>query len=210
VRPRYTFVSYENRGSVTGLSAGFVELDRMTSGLHAAEMIVIAARPAMGKTAFAMNIAEHVSMDIGKAVAVFSLEMSSQQLVQRILCSRARVDLQRVRNGFLSERDFPNLTAAASQVGAAKIFFDDTPSLTISELGAKISVMTYHYEHTYDRLIELEPDKPPLTLQKAYAEVTGNADLQSYLGALERTPSSMKGDIIVVSFRFAYALAARD
>jgi replicative DNA helicase len=128
---------YENRGSVTGLSTGFVELDRMTSGLHAAEMIVIAARPAMGKTAFAMNIAEHVSMDIGKAVAVFSLEMSSQQLVQRILCSRAKVDLQRVRNGFLSERDFPNLTAAASQVAAAKMFIDDTPGLTITELRAK-------------------------------------------------------------------------
>jgi replicative DNA helicase len=128
---------YENRGAVTGLSTGLIELDRMTSGLHAAEMIVIAARPAMGKTAFAMNIAEHVSMDIGKAVAVFSLEMSSQQLVQRILCSRAKVDPQRVRNGFLSERDFPNLTAAASQVAAAKMFIDDTPGLTITELRAK-------------------------------------------------------------------------
>jgi replicative DNA helicase len=128
---------YENRGSVTGLSTGFIELDRMTSGLHPAEMIVIAARPAMGKTAFAMNIAEHVSMDLGKAVAVFSLEMSSQQLVQRILCSRAKVDLQRVRNGFLSERDFPNLTAAASHVAAAKMFIDDAPGLTITELRAK-------------------------------------------------------------------------
>jgi replicative DNA helicase len=128
---------YENRGSVTGLPTGFVELDRMTSGLHAAEMIVIAARPSMGKTALAMNIAEHVAMDIGKAVAVFSLEMSSQQLVQRILCSRAKVDLQRVRNGFLSERDFPNLTAAASQVAAAKMFIDDTPGLTVTELRAK-------------------------------------------------------------------------
>ena len=76
-------------------------------------------------------------MDIGKAVAVFSLEMSSQQLVQRILCSRAKVDLQRVRNGFLSERDFPNLTAAASQVAAAKMFIDDTPGLSITELRAK-------------------------------------------------------------------------
>jgi replicative DNA helicase len=128
---------YENRGSVTGLPTGFVELDRMTSGLHPAEMIVIAGRPSMGKTALAMNIAEHVAMDIGKAVAVFSLEMSSQQLVQRILCSRAKVDLQRVRNGFLSERDFPSLTAAASQVAAAKMFIDDTPGLSVTELRAK-------------------------------------------------------------------------
>jgi replicative DNA helicase len=128
---------YDNRGAVTGLPTGFVELDRMTSGLHAAEMIVIAARPSMGKTALAMNIAEHVSIEVGKPVAVFSLEMSSQQLVQRLLCSRAKVDLQHVRNGFLSERDFPNLTAAASQLAAAKMFIDDTPGLTVTELRAK-------------------------------------------------------------------------
>jgi replicative DNA helicase len=128
---------YENRGSVTGLPTGFIDLDRMTSGLHAAEMVVIAARPSMGKTAFAMNIAEHVSIDVGRPVAVFSLEMSSQQLVQRLLCSRAKVDLQHVRNGFLSERDFPNLTAAASQLAAANMFIDDTPGLTVTELRAK-------------------------------------------------------------------------
>jgi replicative DNA helicase len=80
-----------------------------------------------------MNIAEHVAMDIGNAVAVFSLEMRSQQLVQRILCSRVKVDLRRVRNGSLSERDFPNLTAVASQVAAAKMLLDDTPGLTITE-----------------------------------------------------------------------------
>lgn len=128
---------YENRGSVTGLPTGFTEFDRMTSGLHPAEMVVIAARPSMGKTALAMNIAEHVAIDAGKPVAVFSLEMSSQQLVQRLLCSRAKVDLQRVRNGFLSERDFPSLTTAASRLATAKLFIDDTPGLTIAELRAK-------------------------------------------------------------------------
>src|SRR3984893_4366670 len=128
---------YENRGAVTGLPTGFIELDRMTSGLHPAEMIVIAARPSMGKTAFAMNVAEHVSLDVGRPVGVFSLEMSSQQLVQRLLCSRAKVDLQKVRNGFLSERDFPSLTAAASKLAEAKIFIDDSASLTILELRAK-------------------------------------------------------------------------
>jgi replicative DNA helicase len=137
---------YENRGSVTGLPTGFIEVDRMTNGLHAAEMIVIAARPSMGKTALAMNIAEHVSIDVGKPVAVFSLEMSSQQLVQRLLCSRAKVDLQHVRKGFLLERDFPNLTAAASQLAAAKIFIDDTPGLTITELRAKARRMKSQYD----------------------------------------------------------------
>jgi replicative DNA helicase len=128
---------YENRGSVTGLPTGFTEFDHMTSGLHQAEMIVIAARPSMGKTALAMNIAEHVALVEGKPVAVFSLEMSSQQLVQRLLCSRAKVNLQRVRNGFLSERDFPSLTAAASRLATAKLFIDDSPGLSIAELRAK-------------------------------------------------------------------------
>ena len=137
---------YEKRGSVTGLPTGFIDLDRMTSGLHPAEMIVIAARPSMGKTALAMNIAEHVAMNVGRPVAVFSLEMSSQQLVQRLLCSRAKVDLQRVRNGFLSERDFPNLTAAAAKLAAAKMFIDDTPGLSIMELRAKARRMKSQHD----------------------------------------------------------------
>src|SRR5216683_6803453 len=95
---------YENRGGITGIATGFTELDRMTDGMHPAEMIVIAARPSMGKTAFAMNIAEHAAIQEKLPVGAFSLEMSSQQLVQRLLCSRARVNLQRVRDGFLGER----------------------------------------------------------------------------------------------------------
>src|ERR671924_244054 len=128
---------YERKGSITGISTGFVEFDRMTSGLHPSEMIVIAARPSMGKTALAMNIAEHVAISEKLPVGVFSLEMSSQQLVQRLLCSRARVNLQRVRDGFLGERDFPSLTAAASKLAEAKIFIDDSASLSILEMRAK-------------------------------------------------------------------------
>src|SRR5207237_8620432 len=128
---------YERKGGISGISTGFVEFDRMTSGMHAAEMIVIAARPSMGKTALAMNIAEHVAIQEKLPVGVFSLEMSSQQLVQRLLCSRARVNLQKVRDGFLGERDFPSLTAAASKLAEAKIFIDDSPSLAILELRAK-------------------------------------------------------------------------
>jgi replicative DNA helicase len=128
---------YERKGSITGISTGFVEFDRMTSGLHPSEMVVIAARPSMGKTALAMNIAEYVAINEKLAVGVFSLEMSSQQLVQRMLCSRARVNLQRVRDGFLGERDFPSLTAAASKLAEAKMFIDDSASLSILELRAK-------------------------------------------------------------------------
>jgi replicative DNA helicase len=128
---------YERRGGITGISTGFAELDRMTNGLHESEMIVIAARPSMGKTALAMNITEHVAINEKLPVAVFSLEMSSQQLVQRLLCSRARVNLQKVRDGFLAERDFPSLTAAASKLAEAQIFIDDSAGLSILELRAK-------------------------------------------------------------------------
>jgi replicative DNA helicase len=137
---------YESRGKIGGLSTGFKQLDQMTDGLHGAEMFVIAARPSMGKTALAMNMAEHIAVETGKPVAVFSLEMSSQQLVQRLLCSIARVNLASIRNGFLSERDFPALTAGAARLASAKIFVDDTSSLSILELRAKARRMKSQHD----------------------------------------------------------------
>jgi replicative DNA helicase len=138
---------YQQHGGITGLSTGFKDLDRLTSGLHPAEMIVIAARPSMGKTALAMNIAEHVAVNENRAVAVFSLEMSAQQLVQRLLCSRAGVNSQKVRDGtFLADRDFPKLTAAASKLAEAKIFIDDSPGLNILELRAKARRLKAQHE----------------------------------------------------------------
>jgi replicative DNA helicase len=128
---------WEQKGSLTGLATGFTEFDRMTSGLHSAEMIVIAARPSMGKTAFVMNVVEHVAVHEKRPVAVFSLEMSSQQVVQRMLCSRARVNLKKVRDGFLADSDFDKLTNAAAKLAEANIYIDDTAGLNILELRAK-------------------------------------------------------------------------
>ena len=137
---------YENKGSVTGLSTGFYELDKLTGGLQPAEMIVIAARPSMGKTALAMNIAEHVATNLKKSVAVFSLEMSAHKLTERVLCSRARIDLQRVRDGFLSERDFPRLTAAAGILAASPFYIDDSASLSIAEFKARARRLKSQYD----------------------------------------------------------------
>ena len=128
---------YERKGEISGLPTGFRDFDQMTDGLHGSEMIVIAARPSMGKTALAMNIAEHVAMEGKHAVAVFSLEMSSQQLVQRLLCSRAKVNLGKVREGFMANRDFDSLTHVAAKIAESKILIDDTPGLSILELRAK-------------------------------------------------------------------------
>src|SRR3989442_531028 len=104
---------HQRQGVLTGIGTGFTDLDRMTNGLHGGEMIVIAARPSMGKTSMAMNIAEHVAIDQRLPVGVFSLEMTSESLVLRMLCSRSRVNLRNVREGFLAERDFPKLTGSA-------------------------------------------------------------------------------------------------
>lgn len=128
---------YKTKGQITGVSTGYKVLDDMTTGLHPGEMIVIAARPSMGKTAFAMNIAEHAALDHNKSIGVFSLEMSSQQLVQRLLGSRARVDLQKVRKGFLDKRDSNNLATAAAAYMKSKMYIDDSSGLSIIELRAK-------------------------------------------------------------------------
>jgi replicative DNA helicase len=128
---------FESRGKITGLPTGFTDIDKMTDGLHGSEMIVVAARPSMGKTAFAMNIAEHVAVNEKKAVAVFSLEMSSAQLTQRLLGSMARVNLRNMRDGFMNQRDFPALMAAGSQLSQAQMFIDDSSSLSVHELAAK-------------------------------------------------------------------------
>ena len=132
--------SFNNRGKATGLSTGFANVDKFTQGLHGGEMIVIAARPAMGKTSFVMNIVENLAIDSEQPVpvAVFSLEMGAESLVQRLLCSRAEVPMHKLRGGFLSQaHDFPRLMDAANLIGQGQIFIDDTPALTIMEMRAK-------------------------------------------------------------------------
>jgi len=128
---------HQNQGMLTGLSTGFVDFDKMTTGLHEGEMIVIAARPSVGKTSLAMNIAEHVALEMKVPVGVFSLEMTAEQLVLRMLCSRSRVNLRNVRDGFLAERDFPKLTGAAGKLAGAPLFVDDSSALSILQLRAR-------------------------------------------------------------------------
>lgn len=129
---------YETRGAISGLETGFPSLDKMCDGMHAGEMIVIAGRPSMGKTSFATGIVEHVAINLDKPVAFFSLEMSSTQLTQRMLYSLARVNGTSIRNGFLAERDFPALTAAAARLCTAKLTIDDQGALAINELARRL------------------------------------------------------------------------
>jgi replicative DNA helicase len=136
---------HQRQGLLTGVGTGFTDLDKMTSGFHPGEMIVIAARPSMGKTSLAMNMAEHVAIDLRLPVGVFSLEMTSESLVLRMLCSRSRVNLRNVRDGFLAERDFPKLTGAAGKLANSPLFIDDSSGLSILQLRAKARRMFQQY-----------------------------------------------------------------
>lgn len=128
---------HKNQGIVTGIATGFADLDKMTTGLHEGEMIVIAARPSVGKTSLAMNIAEHVAVDQQTPVGVFSLEMTGDQLTLRMLSSQARVNLRNVTGGFLTERDFPKLANAMGKLMNAPLHIDDSSGLSILQLRAK-------------------------------------------------------------------------
>lgn len=138
--------SHENQGVLSGLSTGFQEFDRMTSGLQAGDMVVVAARPSMGKTSLAMNIAEHVAVNLHLGVGVCSLEMTAEALVKRMLCSRARVNMRNVRDGFLADRDFPKLTTSAGKLDGAPIYIDDTAGQSILQIRAKMRRWKQQYD----------------------------------------------------------------
>ena len=128
---------YNRKQHITGVPSGFTELDYRTAGFHGSELILIAARPAMGKTAFALNIATNAAVKANVPVAVFSLEMSKEQLVNRILCSESMVDSNKVRTGKLEEDDWTKLAGAIGPLSEAEIFIDDTPGIIITEIRAK-------------------------------------------------------------------------
>jgi replicative DNA helicase len=128
---------YQKKETVTGIPTGFFEFDKLTSGLQNSDLIIIAARPSMGKSALAAGMAEHAAIDRGIPVAFFSLEMSKEQVVMRLLCSQARVDAQKVRTGLLASSEWPMLTRAAAKLSNVPFFIDDSPAISSLELRAK-------------------------------------------------------------------------
>ena len=127
----------ENKGEITGLATGWYDLDKITTGLHPNEFIIIAARPAMGKTAFALNLATHAAMSQDKSVALFNLEMSAEQLASRILSSLGQIDGFKLRTGNLMNNDWKRINEAVSQLSTTNMVIDDTPGITIGEIRAK-------------------------------------------------------------------------
>src|SRR6266498_4116359 len=127
----------ERSGAVSGLATGFLELDRLTSGLQSTDLIILAARPAVGKTSLALNVAQHVSIREGRSVGFFSLEMSKEQIGFRVLCSEADVDAKKVRDGYASSEAITRLVIAQSKVAGANFFLDDSAALAVPEMRAK-------------------------------------------------------------------------
>ena len=128
---------YENKGQITGLPTGFIDFDKLTAGLQPSDLIVLAARPAMGKTSLALNIAEYAAIKTRQAVAVFSMEMSASQLAFRLISSNGRVDQQNLKTGQLEDEDWSRVTSAITMLSEAKIFIDDTPALSPGELRSR-------------------------------------------------------------------------
>ena len=141
----------KNAGSVTGIPTGFLDLDYKTAGLQNSDLILIAARPSMGKTAFVLNIAQHVAFKANKSVAIFSLEMSKEQLVNRLFALEAQVDAQSLRTGNLKDSDWEKLIESAGIIGKSRLMIDDTPGISISELRSKCRKMKL--EHGLDIII---------------------------------------------------------
>ncbi len=137
---------YESKDAVTGLATGFADLDEMTAGLQPSDLIIVAARPSMGKTALAVNMAEHAALKSRKAVAIFSMEMSASQLAFRLISSLGRIDQQHLRNGDLAEEDWPRVTSAITLLSETKILIDDTPALSPAELRARARRMKRQYD----------------------------------------------------------------
>jgi replicative DNA helicase len=186
---------FDRRGAVTGLPTGFRDLDKMTSGLHPGNMIVVAARPSVGKTAFAMNIAEHAAVDQKIPVGVFSLEMSSDELVKRMLCSRARVNLRALRDGFLSEKDHVPLVMAADALLKAPLYIDDTAGLTIHQVRAKARRMKLQYDIQLIVIDYLQLMRAP----SRRADLNRQVEISDISAGVKALAKELKVPIIVLS-----------
>lgn len=141
----------KNKGNVTGIATGFIDLDYKTAGLQPSDLVLIAARPSMGKTAFVLNLAQHIAFKLNQTVAIFSLEMSKEQLVNRLFSLESRVDSQHLRTGNLSDMDWEKLIESAGVIGKSNLIIDDTPGISISELRSKCR--KYKLEHNLQLII---------------------------------------------------------
>ncbi|MCM8824217.1 MAG: replicative DNA helicase [Candidatus Omnitrophica bacterium] len=166
---------YHKRSHITGIPTGFKEFDIRTAGLQKGDLIIVAGRPSMGKSAFVTSIAEYAAVEEKIGIGFFSMEMSKEQLMQRFLCSQAKVDMHKLRTGFLSPSDWPILTSAAGRLSEAPVYIDDSPDLNIFELRAKARRLKAHYNIgliIVDYLQMIRPVKKQDNRQQEISEIS--------------------------------------
>ena len=224
---------YNHKDELSGLSTDFYELDSMMNGLHRSDLIILAARPAMGKTAFALNIAQNVAIKEKVPVCIFSLEMSASQLVQRMLCSYAEVDSQRLKSGQMLQQDWEKLSNAMTDFSKAPIYIDDTSGCTITDIRTKcrrlktqqkdLGLIVIDYLQLMegtgkdDRLQQIsaisrglkilakELDVPIITLSQLSRAVEGRNDKRPMLSDLRESGSiEQDADIVMFIYRDEY------
>ena len=166
---------YERKEHITGIPTGFVQLDRLTSGFQPSDLVVIAGRPSIGKTSFALNIAEYAGIEAKIPLVIFSLESAKEQLVERLLCSEARVDSHKLRTGFLSEDDWSRLTDAAGTLAEAPIYIDDSANISVLEIRAKARQLKAEHDiqmAVIDYLQLMEGDRRAESRQQQISEIS--------------------------------------
>ena len=217
-------------GAIGGVPTGFIDLDNLLTGLHPGELIVVGARPSMGKTSFAMNIASHASLKRGKSVAVFTLEMPREQIAMRMLCSDAQVDMQRVRKGTLTDKDWSSLANSVQSMADAPMYIDDTASMTVQQMKAKLRrtknlglviidylqlmESTSHSENRVTVISEItrqlkvmakELNVPVILLSQLSRAVESRTDKRPMLSDLRESGSiEQDADIVLFLYREAY------
>ncbi|MCX5702505.1 MAG: replicative DNA helicase [Candidatus Omnitrophica bacterium] len=174
---------YQKKAHVTGIPTGFIDFDIKTAGLQISDLIVIAGRPSMGKSALALGIAEHAGVIAKIPTVIFSLEMSKEQLVQRMLCAHAKVDAHKVRTGYLAPSDWPRLTAAAGKLSESPIFIDDSPAISVMELRAKARRIKAHQDIQLIILDYIQLMRGPVKSESRQQEIS---DISRSLKALAR------------------------
>lgn len=181
-------IASHNKGAVTGIATGFTDLDYRTAGMQPSDLILIAARPSMGKTAFALNIAEYVAFRSNQTVAIFSLEMSKEQLVNRLFSLESRVDAQRLRTGGLDDNDWERLIESAAVIGKSNLIIDDTPGISVPELRSKCR--KYKLEHNL-QMIMID------YLQLMSASGRGNDSRQQEISEISRSLKALARELQV-------------
>lgn len=221
----------KNRGEITGLPTGFFGIDKITTGLHENELIIIAARPGMGKTAFALNIATNIAIQSAKTVAIFNMEMAAEQLVMRMLSSIGQIDGYKLRSGKLENNDWKRVNEAISRLADAKMYLDDTPGISINEIRAKcrrlatsdeglsaifidyLQLITTNSKNSSNRqqevaeisrslkMLAMELNVPVIALAQLSRTVDGREDKRPILSDL-RESGSIEQDADIVAFLY--------